>query len=576
MNIFGATTENGRSPSSLDVVPPFVWPESRWHTGQCHYEHEPPIHHILKQADFVTGIVVDASDGAIEWISAVLSRENLLDLRLILLVYPTCSTRPQHLQSLLETASQSNRPVEKIQLKVLTTSSWTGLPPTAVLAHVADTGESCLCLGSVGDVGRQQWHHSSLNLAFRPDDKLRGEFRRWLNYLWASASPLTPETTEIPHLVVPKGDPKAWALWVEYQRLCANGKDQSPEVAVDPQTGEVTTIDGKSQAPEETCDGTVTQLDPLAVTLNDVYSRASLVTVDETTRIRPLAVPVKATLLGQESESETGAVKHKQQFSLAVLDPDTAKKIDKYRRVTDVMELLSYPLSKGNRLIPDQAKALLEKELEKRNQNAEASLKKQLSGRNQQAGILLDNTLENPMNDRVDDRVKAFIESRKKEFRNNLDKKYQELGQGQCVPEDKLRTILGEVEDRITRALSSRITPKVNYNRLAPPDLTIKAPDDNWGQAFSLLLRAATQFRKSRTDPYFSRKFSSLSFDQKDYERAMDIFGDTILRSHDADAAKTELEELDKIKESNAPLKEKCRQIYGLISKKSDYSHMEP
>ena len=79
----------------------------------------------------------------------------------------------------------------------------------------------------------------------------------------------------------------------------------------------------------------------MALKLQQVYAHGWLVTVDETMRIKPLAIPVKATLLGQQSERTVGALTHKQSFSLQVLDEAVAKEVEKCRRVTDLMDLLN-------------------------------------------------------------------------------------------------------------------------------------------------------------------------------------------------------------------------------------------
>ena len=267
-------------------------------------------------------------------------------------------------------------------------------------------------------------------------------------------------------------------------------------------------------------------------------------TVDETTRIKPLAIPVKATLLGQQSERTVGAVTHKQSFSLQVLDDTVAKEVEKCRKVTDLMDLLSYLLSLGNRWVPEAAKALLEKELEARNQKGRSSLKAALGG----------------------DEVPQFVQKRRQGIRENLDTMYNQLGQGKAVPPDKLAAVLSEIEDRLTKALGARITPRAVYNRIAPPDLTASAPDENWSQPFSLLLRAAQLARESLTDAYFPRRLSGLSFTESDFQTAMDIFRDAILKDGDPRRARLELEELSRIETSDSKLKEKCLAVWKVIS----------
>ena len=58
-----------------------------------------------------------------------------------------------------------------------------------------------------------------------------------------------------------------------------------------------------------------------------------------------------------------------------VLDNTADKIFEKCRKVTDAVELLSYPLSHGNRWLPASARDLLEKELEARNAKGREALR---------------------------------------------------------------------------------------------------------------------------------------------------------------------------------------------------------
>ncbi len=134
--------------------------------------------------------------------------------------------------------------------------------------------------------------------------------------------------------------------------------------------------------------------------------------MDEATRIKPLTIPVKAKLLGQQSERIVGALRQKQSFSLQVLDNTVDKAIEKCRKVTDVMELLTYPLSQGNRWLPEAAKNLFEKELESRNEQGQKALREALGG----------------------DDIKQFIAKRTASIRKDLNDMYSQLGQGDAEP----------------------------------------------------------------------------------------------------------------------------------------------
>jgi hypothetical protein len=168
---------------------------------------------------------------------------------------------------------------------------------------------------------------------------------------------------------------------------------------------------------------------------------------------------VKATLLGQQSERTVGALKQRQSFSLQVLDDTADKAIEKSRRITEVVELLSFPLSKGNRWLPEAARPLLEREVKAREEEGQAALRVALG-----------------------ENIDQFIAKRAESIRQDLDQMYQQLGQGDTVPDDRLKAVLDEVEQRLSEALASRITPRPVYNRIAAPDLAGAAPDGNWNQ----------------------------------------------------------------------------------------------
>ena len=162
--------------------------------------------------------------------------------------------------------------------------------------------------------------------------------------------------------------------------------------------------------------------------------------------------------------------------------------------------------------------------------------------------------------------VPQFVAKRKKKIQDDLDAMYNQLGQGKSVPADELAAVFTEVQDRLTTALSARITPRAVYNKIAPPDLTAKAPDESWTQPLSLLLRSARLMRESLTDHYFPRRLSGLSFKEPEFQAAMDIFGDAILKDADPRRAKTELDELARIEDGDDKPKEKCAAVWTIIA----------
>lgn len=527
----------------LPSTPPLVWPEPRWHAGHGRYVPHPPFQDFLAKVDLLAGVLVGAADSSIHWLETLLSAPIPRRVLLVVVVAPAGPTREEHLKALESLQAQHQGPQKEFQVRVLPADRAVGadyekstLPPTTLLAHSTHTGETWLSIGSVGDTGHDDPTIASFNAVFHPDDALRDAWRRWFHYLFESAAPLTTETVRVPHLVPAQGDPAAAELWAAFQQTCLRpAQEHTSPPTVDPETGEVEA---------KPWDDGITALDPLGQIFQQVYASGWLVTVDEATRIKPLSIPVKATLLGQQSARIVGALTQTQAFTLQVLGDEADKAIEKCRKVTDVMELLTYPLSQGNRWLPEAARGLLEKEIESRNEQGRKALREALGG--------LD--------------IKTFVANRAERIRKNLNEMYRQLGQGDAVPDDKLKAVLDEVERRLTKALDARITPRAVYNRIGAPNLTATAPDENWNQPLSLLTRSARTLRESLADHYFPRKFSGLAFSDADFRRACDVFGDVIVQNQESGRAKEELNLIEGILDGELPSKEKCRSIWQLIT----------
>jgi hypothetical protein len=536
---------------ALSVLPPFIWPESRALLGMAQYADSPPSKKCLASADLISGVLVGVDDGSIEWLTAFLKRDLPCRICLVLALPAAGPTREEHLRALHMLQASRTTHEKKIDLRLLPLNrSYDGdcerfiLPPTAIQAHESTTGQTMMSVGSTGDAGHDPTILGSLNMVFQPDATLRDEWRRWFQFVFESAAPLTEDNVLIPHLVPAKGDPEAAARWEAYLQSCLSRKVASEQIpAVDPKTGEViATTDGKQVEP---WDAGITELDPLAQVFQKVYAEGWLVTVDETTRIKPLAIPLKATLMGQQSERIIGAVTQKQSFTLKVLDDDADKAMEKFRKVTDLLNLLTLPLSNGNRWLPESARSLLEKEVEARNIAGRQALIKALGGKEAKD-------------------IASFIAARKESIRKNVNEMYRQLGQGDAVPEDKFQEVLREVEKRLSGALNARVTPRLVFNRIAAPPLAGKSPDENWSQPLSLISHAAKSLRESVSDPYFIRQFSGLSFGEKVFREVFNPFGDQVATSQDQQHCKDELRVIEAILDSELPIKARCQMLWHL------------
>ena len=81
---------------------PFIWPEARVHAGQAGYDTLPPFEQLLAEADLISGVLVGAAHGTVRWLETLMRQDGKRKVVLVIVVYPACPTRMNHLSSLLQ------------------------------------------------------------------------------------------------------------------------------------------------------------------------------------------------------------------------------------------------------------------------------------------------------------------------------------------------------------------------------------------------------------------------------------------------------------------------------------------
>jgi hypothetical protein len=584
-DLFIQPAPSGGIPATLSVNPPFLWPDTRYLAKHATYSEMPPMAAVVSDADLISGVLVDVSEGTLRWLHDLLILKTARRIRLIIMIAPACPTRETHLRSILALMEfhkgNSARPLD---VRVLAIPVHYGedcrhatLPPTTIQAHNTKSDECWTCIGSVGDAGHGPIFPGSLNFVFRAEPAVRNAWRKWFGYLQAIAAPLNDHTCRIPHLVPPQGSEEAALAWAKFMADCAQtGNENAATPKVDPETGEVT-ADAEGNPPEA-WDGGDTELDAMAEKFQEIYAAGSLVSVNELTRIKPLEIPVKAALLGQSSVKTVGALTQKQSFSLKVFDDVICKEIEKCRKITDLVELLSFPLSQGNRWLPNAAKPLLEREIEARNERGLHILIEAIGGKPNDLAPALDDSVEakQARSKLIDELIKTFIARAKETILADLNQMYRDLKRGDAVPQDKAEEVLKEVEMRLSAALDKRITPTCTYNLLAPPDLSPSTNGDNWIQPLCLLAAAAGKFREQLTDYYFDRGFSGKAFTKEEFLQTCNVFDDNIVAKPEHDRAKAEIIKIKEIMDSETTPKEKCEAVWKLVSSTGKSSDKNP
>ena len=538
---------------SVANLPPFLWPDVRMRAGRAPIERPPEVMKQLTAGDLISGVLVGAGDQAVRWIQELSQRtERPRTVRLVLVIYPACSTRSEHLLALqLYQASLSQSP-HQISIQVLPVETMTrkdrhiqNMPPSVIHSHDKRAGRGLMWIGSTGDLGADPLFPASFNALFEPDAALSDSWRKWFQYIQAVSIPLSAESARIPDLAPARGDPAAIDLWRAYCENCLpDHAGTLAAITVDPETGEIVqNADGEKPEP---WDGGALALDETAAFIERLYAGGVLVTVNESTRIKPLSIAVKAKLLGQASERAIGTVRQRQSFTLQVLSDDINKALDKARSIADAIDALSFPLGSKSHWMPEAAKTALDKEVKARNEKGKRLLEEALGAN-----------------------VGKYIADRADQMRNDLNAMYSELGRGRTVPSSIFDSILSDARERLEAALKVDITPSPAYNRITAPRLAGTDDDASWDQPLSLLSAAASRFRKLLTDPYEARKFSKMAFSEEEFNKASRIFNDTILTTPDYVRARRELEEIADLLASDITAHKKCQALRGIVQRRA-------
>lgn len=284
------------------------------------------------------------------------------------------------------------------------------------------------------------------------------------------------------------------------------------------------------------------EIEIMVQALAEVFQRGRLIAASRTSRSRSLSVPIKASILGEDSAQTLGAVTRKTSFSLTILDPDTAKAVDDCRKVADLVKFLSLPLDGGARWIPDRAVALLESEI---------------AARNSQGAMLLRHA--------IGEDVQAFLTRQEVLIRENLELLYRESGMSGAPSESQVEKILADIRERLQPALDGHLTNEVLYTTLELGNLLENRDDERWASPCLLLYHTALLQRSAYADSTFDRTFKFSTFDRQSFLESMNVFGDAFTRNPDAAHAENGIQQLEAINESPVSQFEKCRLLWAII-----------
>jgi hypothetical protein len=453
----------------------------------------------------------------------------------------------------LQTASRSQPSVTAgtapVEFRLLPADQVVESPPNA-LCVVDPDDRVCLATGSAFNFGLGAGPFAGFNVVLAAEPMLGDAWRQWFEWMWWAAVPMAHETISIPHLVPARGTTEAADTWQAYLTRCrqtrAGGEGLGDvKVTVDPDSGEVTATGpaGAHPSPADTIG--LPKADPLVERIARIYERGSLATIDKSTRVPPLVVPIKAEVFGTPGQRQVGVGARRTEYRFKILQDKDSQELERIRRSAgELLTRLSFQLAEGVRWMPLAARPLFEAELERANGRGRTRLEKV-----------------------VGSDVDAFVKGRRDQVRQAASEFYRELHPGQDAPESIVDEILRQGTERLNAAVSGSFLPRVT-----PARIRFDVGEDStwisrWGQAATLLNEVAAFPRRILTDRFF---LQGLDVDEDKLLEAMDVCGDAIVQAIGTrgvkDRARDDLEVLGRLSGSGLDARRRCELLLALMT----------
>ena len=494
---------------------PFVWPFPDDETEHDRDDQRVPIEHVFADASGIAGIVSDIDGDGVAWLKALLCASDCKAL-IVLAVYAGCPTRSEHLADLLEL---QKRKTAHTQFRILPMTGGCGAPSNCFLVVPRDNRNRTCLFGATPNFGFPKYEATQCNVAFLAEPALTDEWSDWFDRTWAQAARLDESTARIPALVPARGSADAAAQWREYRRVCRNAEqgERTQQEEETPQAEAPATPDQddhastQASASDKATDRSPSEsiglhrLDPLAERVTRILGKGQQVTVVHAGAVKPVDVPISARFFNQKSEKRTGTVVRRQTFRISAFSKEEQKKIDNHRKASwTVINKLGLPFEKGLYWMPHEMIPVLKKEIAAAERNAKDAL----------------NRLVGPY-------ARTFVQGKRKQIEQDLEKTYRELGGKGNLPRSKLIEVLDCLERRIQSALESEIVSPVTFQTISIDLQHEDAHEALWIQMNKLVLALA---RFPRQVILKQKTLSGITTDQSSVLDAMNIEDDFILR----------------------------------------------
>jgi len=490
----------------------------------------------LASSKKVIGQLCSITEECVHELRAALERDEALQVRLVVVVYPATPTRVDDLFALCDLSDAFG---ERCRLR-LSALLRRDLSCTNALLCCGADGSQVFYSGPAANFESGEPLPYALSIGASAEMGVGERVRRWFDWRWEMSIELTRERADIPPLVPAEGTAEAAAMWAAY---LASLEQTKKKVKIDEKTGEVEPEgdDGKKGSAEIGIERTGTEAERLA----ELFAAGQLITIDKASRIPPLDAPVKAEWFGMQMLRHVGAVSRKVEFRISVIDERMLRDIDnKRRKTTDLIKLLTFALADGARWMPNAAVPLFEREQTRINQEGCAKLQSIVG------------------ND-----VDSFVRGKRADVLKDANAMYHEFYPDRSLPEQVVDEILADLTTRIEKGLSGKFLPSVSFT---PVHFTTAARTEwasQWAQAFRFLTELAKYPRKAMNDRYFLQGWK---LEAGEVMQAMNVCDDVICRDLWAagirERANDECGLIDYIVESPAEYPARCRSLLAVMA----------
>jgi len=480
-----------------------------------------------------------------EWID----RARDITARIVVLVHATCPTRSEDLSALVSLADGHPN---KVRLFVAPLAHWGEEMTWVRFDYVADS-PPLLWISAAGNLGLCHPEPHQGHVLLTPDAGMEEQFLDWYSEVEALAVPLSWRTSNIPSLVPAQGTMEGRLAWEAYLEKC-RGEAPNP-ASVDLGKEAATSGSAPERSAKRTSEKIAAEvrnetrrpkLDPLVPIVSQLFQKGFHATLDKTSRIPPLDLPINAQFFGIDKVRQRGVISRHVGYSISILDDKVNKELEKHRKAaSDILPKFTFALADGNRWMPSAAKKLYQRELKKAEEGGSEALRAVL-GRD----------------------TKAFVLSKREVVAKDAQQHYHEFNPGEKIPDEYIGKILDALEHRFEKALTGKFVPE-----LSEVGTTFRAPhecdsDANWAVARRLLVSIAEYPRKALKD--YNYFFRGLKVEPAALLEAMNVLDDHIVsRVSDRRAeqlAKDELDCVGAIEDSELRDRDKCGEIVALLN----------